>query len=65
MLNLAQNSPPRIKNTNTNHFSGEKQNKTYIYKQKHEQKQENRTPFNKKKLTLIVYYKYQQRSLQR
>ena len=34
-------------------------------KQKHEQKQKNRTPPIKKKLTHIVYYKYQHCSLQR
>ena len=31
MLDLAQNYPPKVKNTNTNHYSGGKTKQTYIY----------------------------------
>ena len=57
MSSLAQNSPPRVKNTNT-HFSGEKQNIYQVsikqkQKRKQKRKQKNRTPPIKEKLTHI------------
>ena len=61
MLDLAQTFPTQSKNTNTNHYRGEKTKHidyTYIIKKK-----DRNRPI--KKLTHIVYYKYQQRSLQR
>ena len=61
MLDLAQNSPPRVKiPTPTIHCSAEKQYIYCIFKQN------NRTPPITKNLTHhIVHYKCQQRSLQR
>ena len=62
MLDLAQNSPPNVK-IPTPTIIVEK-NKTNIYIYIYFFNKKYRTPPIKKKLTHIVYYKYQRRSLQ-